>query len=95
MSRSYRLALVLFGCALLTAPAIAQKGTPTIEPSTDPAAPTSSEAESVDAPKPGINDKFLDPDLDPEAWVERFEVESREAFAARHAVVRAVGLQKG
>lgn len=45
--------------------------------------------------KPGINDRYLDPDLNPDEWVKRFEVESREVFRARHAVAAACGLQPG
>ncbi|MFH5802840.1 class I SAM-dependent methyltransferase [Alienimonas sp. DA493] len=49
-------------------------------------------AESV---KPGINDRFLAEDLDAEEWAGRFEVESREAFAARKAVVAALNVEAG
>ena len=45
--------------------------------------------------KPGINDNFLDPDLDVDAWVKRFEVESREIFHAREDVVKALHLKPG
>ncbi|MBB03010.1 MAG: SAM-dependent methyltransferase [Planctomyces sp.] len=45
--------------------------------------------------KPGINDNFLDPDLDVDSWVERFEVESREVFAARNEVLAAIDLKEG
>jgi protein tyrosine phosphatase (PTP) superfamily phosphohydrolase (DUF442 family) len=33
--------------------------------------------------KPGINDSFLDPQLDPLQYVDRFEVESREVYESR------------
>jgi ubiquinone/menaquinone biosynthesis C-methylase UbiE len=39
--------------------------------------------------KPGINEKFLDPNLKVADWLKRFEVESREAFDAREAVLQA------
>ncbi len=42
---------------------------------------------------PGINATFEDPDV--EAFAERFEVESREVFARRHAIVAACQLQPG
>ena len=45
--------------------------------------------------KPGINTNFLDPELDVDKFVERFETESREVFAKRTAIARAVGLQAG
>ena len=46
-------------------------------------------------PAADINRDFLDPDLDPEAWLGRFEVESREVFAARRSLLTAVGLKPG
>ncbi|MCA8948597.1 MAG: class I SAM-dependent methyltransferase [Planctomycetes bacterium] len=45
--------------------------------------------------KPGINDSFTDPDLDVDKFVQRFETESREVFANRSRIARAVGLQPG
>jgi ubiquinone/menaquinone biosynthesis C-methylase UbiE len=45
--------------------------------------------------KPGINDNFLAPDLDAPQWVDRFEVESREIFRARTAIVAHLGLRRG
>ena len=44
---------------------------------------------------PGINEKYLDPDLNPEEWVERFESESREVFDARKEIAEAVGVKAG
>ena len=45
--------------------------------------------------KPGINTNFLDPDLDVDSYVKRFETESREVFAKRSAIARACGLKPG
>ncbi|MDG1874688.1 MAG: methyltransferase domain-containing protein, partial [Mariniblastus sp.] len=45
--------------------------------------------------KPGVNKNFLDPDLDVDQYVQRFEVESREVFLARKAVVAACGIEPG
>jgi predicted methyltransferase len=45
--------------------------------------------------KPGINTDFLDPKLDVDKYVTRFETESREVFAKRSAIARACGLQAG
>jgi SAM-dependent methyltransferase len=42
-----------------------------------------------------INAAFLDPNLKPAEWVERFEVESREIFASRLDIVRAMELSAG
>ena len=44
---------------------------------------------------PGINKKFLDPDLKVDEWLKKFEVESREVFDARKAVLKACGLKAG
>jgi len=53
------------------------------------------EAPPEDSVKPGINDSFLDPSLDVQDFVERFEVESREIFSERLAIVAAVDVQEG
>lgn len=43
--------------------------------------------------KPGINDSFADPD--PKAFVERFEIESREVFARRKEIAAACAIRPG
>ncbi|SMP44485.1 Methyltransferase domain-containing protein [Neorhodopirellula lusitana] len=43
----------------------------------------------------GINDKFKDPELNVDEWLQRFEVESREVYGARKAVLKACGIQPG
>ncbi len=60
--------------------------------STPPPTPAPSNPASV---KPGINDEFLKPDLNPDQWVERFEKEGREVFDQRREIVAAVGLKPG
>ena len=45
--------------------------------------------------KPGINDRFLDPELDVDEWIGRFEVESREVYTARNAVLAACEVRPG
>ena len=45
--------------------------------------------------KPGINESFLDPGLDVDTYVKRFEVESREIYSQRQAIAAAVGLTEG
>ncbi len=45
--------------------------------------------------KPGINNDFLDPDLDVDSMVQRFEVESREIAAQRTRIANAVGIREG
>ncbi len=45
--------------------------------------------------KPGINDGFLSPELDPAEWIKRFEIESREIYAARMEVLKACAIGPG
>jgi SAM-dependent methyltransferase len=45
--------------------------------------------------RPGINRDFLNPDLDVAQWVGRFELESREIFAARREVLAACQFRPG
>ncbi len=45
--------------------------------------------------KPGINNDFLNPDLDVDSMVQRFEVESREIAAQRTRIADAVGIREG
>lgn len=45
--------------------------------------------------KPGINEDYTNPSLDVDKMVARFEAESREIFARRTAIARAVGLTPG
>ncbi len=54
--------------------------------------PAASREESV---KPGINENFLNPDLDVDEWVKRFEIESREVFSARIEILKALALAPG
>jgi SAM-dependent methyltransferase len=44
---------------------------------------------------PGINDRFLDPNLAPEEWVKRLELESRDIFACRIEILKALNLAEG
>ena len=43
--------------------------------------------------KPGINDAFKNPSID--EFIGRFEIESREVFAHREAIVKACGIKPG
>ena len=62
-----------------------------------PAIGQDSTATAVTAPSvpEGINDKFKDPELNVDEWLERFEVESREVYAARDAVLKACEIKPG
>ena len=44
---------------------------------------------------PGINANFLDPQLDVDQWIERFEVESREVYQSRKEILRQLNLKSG
>ncbi len=57
--------------------------------------PTVRQDDARQSAKPGINDAYRVKDLDVEEWSDRFEVESREIFAHRHAIVAAAGFQSG
>jgi predicted methyltransferase len=59
------------------------------------AAAASAQPPAIQAKPADVNAPFLDPKLDPESWVEKFEVESREVFAARDQILAAVGLEPG
>jgi len=56
------------------------------------ATPKSETKQSV---KPGINDSFLDPELDIQEWIDRFEVESREVYHARKEILQQLHLKAG
>ena len=43
----------------------------------------------------GINDSYKSPNLRVEEWVQRFEVEGREAYDLRDEIVEAIGLKSG
>lgn len=53
---------------------------------------TQAKAKSV---RPGINKRFLDPELNVSEWLGRFEIESREVFAHRADVVKACAIKPG
>lgn len=45
--------------------------------------------------KPGVNKNFVDPNLDVDSYVERFEIESREVFVNRERILAACEIKKG
>ena len=45
--------------------------------------------------KPGINNKFLDPNLKAGEWTQKFETESREIYHQREKIAAVVGLKPG
>ena len=45
--------------------------------------------------KPGINERFLDPNIDIKEWMGRFEVESREVAHSRDEIVKALEVEPG
>ncbi len=44
---------------------------------------------------PGVNRQYLRPDVNVAEWIDRFEGESREIYALRHAIADAVGIEAG
>lgn len=61
----------------------------------DAAPETTPEKASPAAPKPGLNDNFLNPQLDVSEWLQRFEIESREVYGARERVLSACEVKPG
>jgi uncharacterized protein (TIGR01244 family) len=53
------------------------------------------EAAGQTTPPAGINDSFVDPELNVDEFIKRFEIESREVYASRQAVLHACQLQPG
>ena len=45
--------------------------------------------------RPGINKRFLDSNLMVDEWIGRFEIESREVYAARKSVVKTTNVKAG
>lgn len=84
------LPLIVIGVSLLNV----HQSTAHAQATTDQQAQTPADSERSAVPD-GINDNFLDPALNPEEWQKRFEVESREVFAGRKAVVTAIQLKPG
>jgi tRNA A58 N-methylase Trm61 len=92
--------LLLFACGTST------NSHPTTEPAPESALPKTTDEtqkssaeeapQSVEASvRPGANEKFLDPNMNVDTWVKRFEGESREVYASRSAIVAALELSKG
>ena len=79
--------LILTNLMLTSVPCFAEKTSSRAE-----ARPAPQQEESV---KPGINDRFLDPELNVDEWLGRFEIESREVYGARERVLDAIGLKQG
>lgn len=45
--------------------------------------------------KPGINKNFIDPNLDVDSYVKKFEIESREVYVNRERILAACEIEKG
>jgi ubiquinone/menaquinone biosynthesis C-methylase UbiE len=80
-----------FLCAVVSIVSVHTGGFAQAPKSTEPPTETAQRM-SVE---PGINEPFLDPNLDVAQWIDRFEVESREIFHARASIVKALDLKQG
>lgn len=74
----------------VTKPVIQEKALDDIEPQQAP--PEMGGETSV---KPGVNENFIDPNLDVDAFIKRFEIESREVFVSRERILAACEIEKG
>jgi SAM-dependent methyltransferase len=81
--------LLAIGCS---SPAKSEPESASNGPAASTAAAPASATTSV---KPGINDSFLDPNMEIDQMVGRFEVESREIYSQRVAIAAAVGIEPG
>lgn len=86
MNQSLVLLLLLGVSCPLGLPVLAQ------DKSASPTIPA--QADSTKVPV-GINDRFKDPELNVDEWLKRFEVESREVYHARDAVLKACQIKPG
>ena len=69
---------------------------PSTAPRESPAAMSDEASAEMPSGMPvGINDPFLSEELEVSRWVERFEGESREVYAERHAIVDALEIREG
>jgi cyclopropane fatty-acyl-phospholipid synthase-like methyltransferase len=73
------------GLAILLAVTVSDDARPQVAGPPDPQSATAED----------INRDFLDPALDPDAWVAKLEIESREVFTARKEIIAALRLEPG
>ena len=45
--------------------------------------------------KPGVNKNFVDPNMDVDSYIKKFEIESREVFITRERILAACEIEKG
>ncbi len=82
--RCLRVALPM-GLAILLAVTVSDDARPQVAGPPDPQSATAED----------ITRDFVDPTLDPDAWVAKLEIESREVFTARKAIIAASRLEPG
>lgn len=84
------LSITLFSLAVVVTPVASAQEAVLAPGASSPAA-----VETTTTVPEGINDKFKDPALNVDEWLERFEVESREVYAARNDVLKACAITPG
>jgi cyclopropane fatty-acyl-phospholipid synthase-like methyltransferase len=57
--------------------------------------PACASAPPEESVRPGVNDNFLDPELDAATWTQRFEGESREVYANRDKIAAIMNIEPG
>jgi ubiquinone/menaquinone biosynthesis C-methylase UbiE len=85
------LLLAVFASSLSQVQAQDAKETKVVSPNQE----KSAEAQRADNLPEDINRGFLDPNMDPEEYIKRFEVESREVFARRREIVESLEIKPG
>ena len=66
-----------------------------IKPARPPVTTTPGAAPKPESVNKGVNADYTDPDLDVDEFIKRFEIESREVYSAREAVVAACKIKPG
>jgi predicted methyltransferase len=86
---------VLFVCVTVTALTASAQQTESAATAPQSSLIQSDTPDAASKVPEGINDNFKNPSLDVDEWIARFEVESREVYAARDEVLKACNVTPG